>query len=390
MLEFGNVRVRADNWNKTLQKVGSLVPKAGPGIRISSTKLGHVISADPIFKWRHPWNTTALWVDGKWCINVNHGFVNGDPPMVVGNDIVIGPEDLGKNKFRAASNIVRGARVKFNENNLLIEASDGELSVGISKSEASIGQTVEIIPQQSVEIVNVAWWPVTGTKVVIESVPKMFQKMGVANLQGISATITAQNFDSANIGQIVEKLAISKGDRILRSVDIYLSQSRPMLMTKFVEVDKSGTTGTLLQYQAGYDTSAMDRDGGRARLRQAEDFPANKEPDLLLRLLGQEADEPEDRIRIATVYFLSRDNNSAKLDDTWIPYVKHYAFWNLNHMTKNSVPAIPKSRSPFYTGLAGGYGDMIVNQYDALINVIEMQALNWAKEDEVGGAFWST
>lgn len=335
----GNVRVRASDWNKAVIDSGRLVPKAGKGILIDRHRNGSSISANPLFQWRHPWNVVAQWRDKAWHLNIKPGFVNGDPVIMVGS----APEP------------------KDNEDK-----------------------------PKDLELTEVPWWKVAGTRSVIEDVPAFFVAKGVVSQAQAAGAVTTENFDRINLAELAKQ---ADGEKVLRSVDIVAVIYRPQLRSTFEVSDASGTTGGLLQYAPAYDFTSVNENGPQARLVQEAPYVPQKTPDILLRALGVEPDTDQDKILLATVYFLSPDKDSKELDENWTPFVKHHVFWNLMHATKNIIPELSSqvpSRAPFVTGLAGGYGDMLINQFSALKDTIEREVLNFYREDESGGAFWST
>lgn len=338
-LGAGNVRVRAADWNKAVSDCGRLAPKAGRGIIVDRKPEGSSISADPLFGWRHPWNVVPRWRNDAWYLNIKPGFVNGDPVIMVGSapepkDEEDKPEDL--------------------------------------------------------ELTEVPWWKVAGTRNVIEDVPAFFVPKGVVSQAQAAGAVTTENFDRINLSELA---AQARGERVLRSVDIVAVIYRPQLRSTFEVSDASGTSGGLLQYAPTYDFTSVKANGTQARLVQEAPYVPQKTPDILLRALGVEPDTDQDKILLATVYFLSSNANAIELDDQWTPFVKHHAFWNLMHSTKNVIPELPSqipTRPPFFTGLAGGYGDMLINQFNSLKDTVEREVLNFYREDESGGAFWST
>jgi hypothetical protein len=170
-----------------------------------------------------------------------------------------------------------------------------------------------------------------------------------------------------------------------------LTIARPQLVTNVSPADASGTSGALLQYQAGYDFTAVNRTGAAPRLQQGKEFLPNQIPDQGLRLLGTEPDESEDRLRVATVYFVSPDGvDKGFPNDQWSAYVKHHVFWNLNYSSKNVQPGFLPPRPPFFSGLIGGYADLIINQTSALQESLVQNASGFLREDDPAGFFWTT
>ncbi len=152
--------------------------------------------------------------------------------------------------------------------------------------------------------------------------------------------------------------------------------------------DASGTSGQVVDYSVVYDTTALDRMGTRARLMQAPLMPAVKKPTFLERLNGTYEDDGEDRKLISTVYLLSPPNQlEGEPDETWTPYVKHAAFWNLAYHPRNLMPEVNQPLRFPGTGLP--LADMIVGQWLALQNSLYQQVLNAYDTTSNAGKFHS-
>jgi len=336
-LGVGNVRVRAADWNKAVSDCGRLVPKAGRGIIVDRKPDGSSISADPLFAWRHPWNVVPRWKDGAWKLNIKPGFVNGDPAVVVGTAPKKKEEDTEEPK--------------------------------------------------DLELLDVPWWPVVESIRVTDGVPAFFRAKGVLN-QAPTPEVSTANFDRINITALAKQ---AEGERILHSCEVFLSVSRPQLVTSIAIVDATGVSGSLIQYEASYDFTEVNRNGRVPRLRQATEFLANPVPDPALRLLGVEPDESEDRLRLSTVYFLSPVGVlDGSPDGRWSAFVKHHVFWNLSYSFKSVLPGRLPPPAPYFSGLIGGLGDLIINQYQALQDVLIQTAYNNLREDDPAGTFWTT
>jgi hypothetical protein len=330
-----NVRITAASWNAAVQGAGTLRPVPGRSVLVNRTSAGHTVSFDPLAGWRHPWNTVVRWRGGQWQLNIRPGFVNGEPPIVVGS--------------------------------------------------APPRQEGEENDPTDLDLTQVPWISVPATRLEMMGVPQFFQKKGVAQIRE-APNVTVANFDSFNLGSLVDQ---ERGEKLLRVVEVFISTARAQLVSEISQVDATGASGTILEYGARYDTSALERNGNQARIFLGLEFPQTKPPNLFQRLLGLEQDTPEDRLHIATVYFLSPDLASQELNDRWQPYVKHRVFWNLAYTSLNPIPPQPPRRAPFFTGLAGGIGDAIINQTQALQGVLEQNVFNFYRRDDPTGAYWS-
>jgi hypothetical protein len=365
LIGAGNVRVRAADWNKAVSDCGRLVPKAGRGIIVDRKRDGSSISADPLFAWRHPWNVVPRWKDGAWKLNIKPGFVNGDPAVVAGTAFTI--------KSFEKTSVSRPVTVTVG---------------GVTRTVTeTVSELTEVFNEKDLELFDVPWWPVVETTQVTDGVPAFFRAKGVEN-QAPAPEVSTANFDRIDITALAKQ---AQGERILHSCEVYLSVSRPQLVTSMAVVDATGTSGSLLQYQASYDFTAVNRNGRVARLRQATEFLANPVPDPALRLLGVEPDESEDRLHLSTVYFLSPIGAlEGSPDGRWSAFVKHRVFWNLAYSFKSVLPGALPPPAPYFSGLVGGLGDLIINQYQALQDVLLQTAYNNLREDDPAGTFWTT
>jgi hypothetical protein len=329
-----NIRLDAATWNAAVKNAAALLPVPGRSVLVHRTSAGHTVSLDPLSGWRHPWNVVPRWRRGRWQLNIRPGFVNGEPPIVVGS----APEKTEEDESEPAD----------------------------------------------LDLTEVPWIPVPGTRLEELDVPAFFQKKGVAQ-QREAPGVTLANFDTFNIGSLTER---EQGKKLLRVVEVFLSTSRAQLVSEITEIDVTGTGGTILQYNARYDTTALERNGPQARLLLGTEFPERQPPDIFQRLLGVEQDVSEDRLHLATVYFLSPDLGE-ELNENWQPYVQHRVFWNLAYTSLNPIPAQPPLRPTFFTGLAAGLGDAIINQTQALQSALEQNVANFLREDDPTGDYWT-
>lgn len=161
--------------------------------------------------------------------------------------------------------------------------------------------------------------------------------------------------------------------RELRAVDFYIAKSRATFAAQVTLIDASGTSGVIVDYGVKYDTSTLDREGTRTRFMQTAKFQPVRKPTLAERLFGDFQDEGEDRLHICTVFLLSPPNSTGEPDASWTAYVQNHVFWHLKHHAPNEVPAKQPDPIRFHSGLAGGLGDLVINQYLALNNDLSAQ-----------------
>jgi hypothetical protein len=338
MISGANTKVSAAAWNDGLKAASCLKLLPGPGIRLTQTKNGTTVSASAESSgWIHPWKVSCEYADLAWYFKIAPGFVNGEPPVVVGT---APPKKKGDRKEPTDLNILEVERVRVGS--LMTLGGEGA------------------------------------------RIPKFFEALGAAN---DPEAVTTSNFSTVNI----QSLAEDETRRKLAKFDIFLSKARAQLVSEPVEVDGTGTSGSIFRWAPRYNTATLDRLGSTPRLLQAPSIPVQDlQQDAVLKLLGIITDEPEDRILVATVYFLAPLlKPSEEPDERWTAYVEQKLFYNLAHTTKNDVPRLSPPPTTFFTGLAAGLGDALVNQQLALFDNLDQQASRAIDTAEVGGRFWT-
>jgi hypothetical protein len=112
-------------------------------------------------------------------------------------------------------------------------------------------------------------------------------------------------------------------------------------------------------------------------------------------LLGDYEEPTFDELLIATVYLLSPPNKPLRSapDATWIPYVRHGLFWNLNYATPpfriaGVGNAVGDLLAPVKF-LGGGAAAIVISFLTASINDAYNQALNILTAHSMAGSFWT-
>ena len=328
--------VTANEWNDSLDTASRMCALPGRGVFVKHTDRGQMVSfAEEIGRHKHPWFVTLKWFNptptdsGGWKYLVQPGFVNGIDPVVPGS----APKPTKANPTPKDLGIVEADWIRVNATRTVGGEGDG--------------------------------------------IPPFFKFLGA------TGTITSP------LPQAAQPQTTATTPRALESCDVFISVARASLVSDLVVNDATGATGTILTYAPSYDTSLLDQIGPRARLMQALQMPSEKPATFVERFLGVSTDQPEDRILIASLYFLQPKNSTNELDGSWQPFVKQHAFWNLSHAAKNEPPSSPRPRQTFFTGLAGGLGDLIANQFLALQDTVTDAAIRVISRDEVGGKFWT-
>lgn len=308
------------------------MPSASAGVRRSRDGQAFLLQRDA--RYQHPWFTTAAWDGERWVATVRPGLVNGIDPLV-------------------PSGVVAGRETRVEGVSLLDSPEIPLVSV------RAPGGTGDLIPQFFLDL----------------GVRKPKSNIQVSDLGGVT---------------ILDELdANPLPPRQLRAADLYLAVARPTYESTLTISDATGISGQVADYSVGYNLDNVERNGRRARLLQAGKFPAPYKATLIDRLLGNYQDEGEDRLLVSTVYFVSPPDFEGELDASWTPYVSHSIFWNVMHGTVNQPPRDPAQRITLFTGLAGGWGDVIINQSLAPINDLADQILNAVTNVTPEGRFWT-
>jgi hypothetical protein len=334
-----NVRVPAAAWNAGIKVASGLKVLPGRGMLVRRSASGSTVSLQPKdFQWIHPFQVSAKYLEGAWRFRVAPGFVNGEPPLVEGT-----------------------APKKENE--------EDEEPPNLSILETDWIEARGFLP--------------LGTE--LNPVPKYFESLGAKNIK--VPDVSLENFSSVNASELED----SEPGKPLVKLEIFLSKSRAQLVNSPQVVDATGVSGTIFVNAPRYDTTALNRNGAQPRLLQAPEMPKpNPLNDAALRILGIVPDEPEDRILVAIVYLLADTREAgATPDEGWTAYIEQKLFWNLAHAPKNEVPMVDLPQTTFFTGLAGGLGDILINQNLALLNNLSQQAVNALDTTEVGGRYWT-
>jgi hypothetical protein len=203
--------------------------------------------------------------------------------------------------------------------------------------------------------------PVRGFVTVGNPLP-YFEVMGVrkASAEKVSVQGGMVVWDQTNAEDTGPK------QRWLQQSQVYLSRARATYKMD-ATIEGNLVTGQIVDYTVSYNTRALEMNGSRARIYTAAEMPAKVVPPIIQdRLAGQHGDDGEDRVLIATIYFLSPSDfkppDDPKVpmpepDERWTPYVRHNIFWNLCCAAKNLPPVNVKQTGsdPFLSYFVGRY-----------------------------------
>lgn len=318
--------IRARDWNERIVAPCERCLLL-PGAHTTSVRTPHgqILSISADVGWHHPWFPSVGWDKEGWHVRVRPGFVNGQDPAVPGHEDLLAGPKIRLTSFRA-------------------------------------------IPAEG------------------EPVPKFFSQLGVQTPKQAFYLDAMQRV----VMDTTQRAASAMPPRLLAACDIWVSVARATYRGVAQVVDASGVSGEVVDYSVTFDTTQLDRVGMRPRLLVGEKMPAVLTPTLSERLNGQFQDDGEDRLRIATLYFLSPpDATDPTPNQLWQPYPSNNAFWNLAHAAKNPVPKKPPAPIRMFTGLAGGWADIIGNQMLSGTNELSARASNAVNTTTNEGRFWN-
>lgn len=332
-------------WNEhVVNKLGYSLLVNGAHTKITSTAKGQVVHIDNSVFFRHPWEVKAAFIEDRWNIKIHPGFVNGVAPRI--------PQ----------------TREAIEEN--------GEL-----------------------DLLADEYFPVfeflARTGAPDARIHRFFQAMGVENsFEKAQAGMSISGASGVEIN--LDAIKPTEGARSLISCDVWVAVARAALRADQTVVDGGATSGRMVDITARYDMTTINRHGTVPRIQTGRKFPDPRIPaDPIDLLRGDiDGDEGEDRIHVATVYWMSPPDggsNEGAPPASWQPFVEHKIFWNLCHATRNPEPDVIKLGDPIatFTPLAGGTLSLLTNQALSGFNDLVEKVRNSLSQLGNQGAFWS-
>ena len=318
--------IRARDWNeKIVAPAEPCLIRDGVYVQTVRTPRGQIVNISAAAGWRHPWFPSLRWMQDRWEVHLRAGFVNG--------------------------------------------------------FDAAVGQLF---------LLDNPWTPLPGCRHLDGSegraIPQFFQRLGVKSAR--------QKVSISAIGGVMvdetEREEAGLPPRQLVACDVWVSVARATYQGVVTVIDASGASGEVVNYEVGYDTAQLERVGARARLQLGPEYPAVRTPTIYERLQGQFTDDGEDRILIATLYFLSPPDATDLVPTVgWQTYTANNCFWNLSHAAKNDPPKDPPAPIRFFSGLAGVWGDVLINQTLSQFNELSDRVFNAVNTTNNEGRFWT-
>lgn len=272
--------------------------------------------------WRHPWHTSVDYYDsssgvlknseGKaisgWGAVINAGFVSGIDPVAR----ACPPIDVGIDAKKPQKTPEQKIKAK-----LLTQPGLAD--------EPLIACNPEVAKKDY-------------------EIPKQFKDLGAT---GTEQKATARGEGLNTQIQVQGVLGSSGSQRYVAIQYFYVSVARPTFKLDVNFSTFNPILGQGIAYNATYDNKALDLYGTRARLNLGLP-PRDEPPSFEQRLNGQYGDSGQDHHLISAIYWLSQENapvphKKTVIGPDWIPFVRHFCFWNLEYMPRMEIPKKPPS-----------------------------------------------
>lgn len=396
--------ISAKNWNEANLLIDSGFFRVGPETSMGSggnLPPGHMANRIPLIDWKgqHPWAIRPFWNSdlpltraeqlvyqrekGSWCAQIIPGFLNGHPPAL-----------LIKNKY-----LPQGAQVWGNQYG----------KTTFQDPEQDVQMLLTDDPQPFMKLFN---FMDTRDKIYSADggvsggvVPLYFRVRGAMKADPLTGLDTLFNITSQAGGDEFalrliggetvapiapkDKDTLPEGNRLLYQADVVLQVDRPSVGQDFF-TDEFGLTRL-----SGFTIKLPQHDKYSARLYHVGKYIPPKAPTYADVLAGTYVELPYDEIVIGTIYLFSpvlRDHDFP--DGSWMGYVKHNVFWNLNYCSIMQIdPFKPDTSLDFFKQIGavlgagsafliiGSMADQIEASYDAVNTLFNQTA--------VKGQFWT-
>ena len=340
-------------------------PQQGRGLSQVQSQLGLTISANRRGKWRHPWQTRAVWLPAasQWIATIEPGFVNATSPIVrtTIEEQKTNGKDFGTNPLSGEKYFSAWV---FSQPNR--ELSRTEIEVPLYLSPA----------------IPLRWRAMGFDGQPGSTVPQFFKERGAADAPKQPDPL-AEETDVSAVNET------PRGLRLLRVCDLVLHQPR-LALTSHITIEDGIATGISNVFQTIGVRSALP--GDVTRIFAGTFAPMESQIDPYAGgLVGLYEEAPWDERLISSVYLLSPPNAEpgSEPDASWQPFVRHSLFWNLNYRTPPFRLIDNDPRLPFIPPLAGGAAQGVINFLTSFLNDGTRQALYALTVHSLAGTFWT-
>lgn len=323
--------------------------RMGGGHRILRSVVGEAVTLASLEQneFAHPWTLfDVAWREyvlagesrAGWTFRIKPGFVNGIDPLAFG---AYATGSASYVSMRGAASDLRrvGGALEF-------------ASSGTKQKESENLSKPDWYPLLKGPVIPVNGYTTSGP------VPPFFKELGV---QSVASNLAAAGIDiNQNTGQLESNMTQSllagpkAAPRVLIGQDFWLELARARYESQ-VDLIGNLVTGQLVEYSVSFDTSELERTGGRPRVVQG-DFAALARQrelaraDLATRLgLGGPNDDGYDQQFLFTFWLLEPEVKFGNVKPKepgpeWTPYIEYQnggyggGWWNFNHAAKNDPP----------------------------------------------------
>jgi hypothetical protein len=368
---------------------------------------GRIPDFDPQVYWKHPYFIQPVWNEsiklqgseiqetgrthGCWCLYVTPGFLNGHPPAI---------------RMRRGD-IPAGAQVWGNDYGKKPLGGGAFQSVLLTDQYRPFIKCTNMADTRS-KVVGPPGCPgpIHNGEVPIYMRVRGAYKPDPLDFGDFLANLL-NNADQEAVSRYFMRLingeapafvqrpaakdGLPEGNRLCYKADVFLQVDRPTVKQRF-EYDDIG----LLRY-AGFDITLPPMSDYSARIYHTAIYQPPCQPTYWDIIFGTYIEYQYDEIVLATVYFMSPTEefrNDGPPDGTWIPFVRHEVFWNLNYSSIQQIDVFTHDRSlEWFKGilsvLAGGvaylFAVSVVNPIEASYDMVNT-AFN---QTAVKGQFWT-
>ena len=315
--------------------------------------------------WRHPWKPSLEWHDNTafWRVNIKPGYVSGREV-----EVTMPLDDTPEiTQFRAKD-----------DESILVGAS--QVRARLSEEPGiPIHEWRRIGPDSDPTGLRINETGTGGT-VSYETVHPFFLSMGVGTPPNVTYSTTTGR------RELVDNVDRSE-DRLLRAVEVVLSQERPSVTSEW---SFGAGNGTIAQFDVVYAGAVKIRESPYISIRKTYTPKAAQNP--VERLRGNWQDDGRDDLHVCTLYLVSPPGaeHGSEPDDTWSPFHQSHLFWNVNH----GANILPVTEEPaplrFLIPLAGGVGQLLIDTLIGDLNDRYDAALEFVNNRSLEGRFWST
>ena len=337
--------------------------QAGRGITIQRAMEGQVISrADAGKPWRHPWFVRPAWSARaqRWIATVKPGFVNGRAPI-----------------WRTTVKEQAAAQVANGINPLTGKPFFSDPVFAQPKTTPATERTIDI-PLTLSPAIPLVFRALGFDGASDEAVPAYFVRLGAAQHPQLNLDAIAGGDLSSLTPDVPQNL------RLLRAADVWVHQPR-FALTSDITFPAGLVTGAGIATQTLGLRSAVP--GDKLRVMTGKLTP----PPGIDPTRFDFEDVPWDELLIATVFLLSPPHtpSGSAPDASWLPFVRHGLFWNLNYVPATPAFSPADPTIPFLPPLAAGAAQLVTNYLIASINDLTQQALNLVTAHDLSGTFYT-